>query len=225
MVIEPNFQPFPPMGNVLTPTKSDKDSAGIDFYSASTVTIPAKGKEIVSLGVSWNPEIVYQEGEHPVNIWLNIRSRSGMAFNKGLELTTAGVIDQGYTGEIKTIIYNTNNYEVKITLGDKIAQGIIEAIPVVSGVPTLSERKRGANGFGSSDDFEKENKEPKRLATKLKMSEITLGLLSQGYSEKEIGIAFLQEGNRILEPELVQTLSEEFAIALDKKMEKKISEF
>lgn len=61
----------------------------------------------------------------------------------------------GYDGEIKVIMFNTNNYTVDIKMGDKIAQAVL--CPVVNGkwvnlikVDSINNKERGANGFGST---------------------------------------------------------------------------
>jgi dUTP pyrophosphatase len=70
-------------------------------------------------------------------------------------LNSPGTIDQGYTGEIKVIIFNTTNSEVIIEKGQKIAQAVMT--PVVCGkwiqlvkVNDISNKDREHNGFGST---------------------------------------------------------------------------
>jgi dUTPase len=61
----------------------------------------------------------------------------------------------GYTGEIKVILFNTNNSEVTINKGMKIAQAVF--CPVMNGryinlnrVDEIKEKDRKDNGFGST---------------------------------------------------------------------------
>lgn len=61
----------------------------------------------------------------------------------------------GYTGEVKGILFNTNNYSVTITKGMKIAQAVL--CPVVNGKwvnllqqNQIKEKDRADNGFGST---------------------------------------------------------------------------
>ena len=67
-------------------------------------------------------------------------------------ITSTGLIDQGYTGEITVKLYNNGNRDYKVERGDKISQLVI--IPVlyesVELVDDLDESERGANGFGST---------------------------------------------------------------------------
>jgi dUTPase len=61
----------------------------------------------------------------------------------------------GYTGEIKAIIFNTNNSEYQIKKGQKVAQAVL--CPVVNGkwvylkeVEVLTNKDRSDRGFGST---------------------------------------------------------------------------
>jgi dUTP pyrophosphatase len=65
----------------------------------------------------------------------------------------AGVIDNGYTGEIKVALYNSTNNAFPIKYGDKIAQMVL--IPTVNftveeATEITSADGRGDNGFGST---------------------------------------------------------------------------
>jgi dUTP pyrophosphatase len=87
---------------------------------------------------------------------IQVRPKSGLAIKQGLTvLNTPGTVDQGYTGEIQVIIFNTNNTTVTIPKGMKIGQGVL--CPVVQGkyvsfenVQEIDEKDRGNNGFGST---------------------------------------------------------------------------
>jgi dUTP pyrophosphatase len=87
---------------------------------------------------------------------LQIRPKSGLAINKGLTvLNTPGTVDNGYTGEIKVILFNTNNYAVTVEKGTKIAQGVLcpvfygEFVNIIE-VEDVENGDRGDNGFGST---------------------------------------------------------------------------
>jgi dUTP pyrophosphatase len=79
-----------------------------------------------------------------------------LAIKQGLTvLNTPGTVDQGYTGEIQVIVFNTNNTTVTIQKGMKVAQAVL--CPVVQGkfvslekVEQIGEKDRGDNGFGST---------------------------------------------------------------------------
>jgi dUTP pyrophosphatase len=81
---------------------------------------------------------------------LLIRDRSSMAA-KGI-LTTGGVIDAGYRGEIQVLMTNLGKTVAELKAGEKIAQMI--PVPVLTGhvneVEILEESARAERGFGSS---------------------------------------------------------------------------
>lgn len=60
-----------------------------------------------------------------------------------------------YTGEVKVILFNVNNHQVKINKGMKIAQAVLTS--VVNGkwvqlnkLNGINDKDRGSNGFGST---------------------------------------------------------------------------
>ena len=87
---------------------------------------------------------------------IQVRSKSGLAINEGLfVLNSPGTVDSGYNGEIKVIIFNTNQHEYTIKKGTKIAQAVL--CPVASGMwvnlvetEKINDKERGSNGFGST---------------------------------------------------------------------------
>jgi dUTP pyrophosphatase len=51
----------------------------------------------------------------PQDFEIQVRSKSGLAINQGLMvLNSPGTVDEGYTGEIKVIIFNTNKLNLKL---------------------------------------------------------------------------------------------------------------
>jgi dUTP pyrophosphatase len=118
-----------------------------DLYSIEQITIPAFGRALVPTGIVL---------DIPEGFEVQIRSKSGLALNQGLMvLNSPGTIDQGYIGEIKVIIFNTNNHSVIIERGMKVAQAVLAN--VVSGkfvtlnkIENVDQKERGSNGFGST---------------------------------------------------------------------------
>jgi len=93
------------------------------------------------------------EARHPATgapLGLLVRDRSSMAA-KGI-VTTAGVIDAGYRGEILVLMTNLGEAVVELKPGEKIAQMI--PVPVLTGdveeVANLEDSARAEKGFGSS---------------------------------------------------------------------------
>jgi dUTP pyrophosphatase len=77
--------------------------------------------------------------------------RGGLAFNHSLT-TLAGVLDPGYRGELKVMLFNLGKTAYEVQPGERIAQLIITRIDRVEIEETdeLSETARGDKGFGSS---------------------------------------------------------------------------
>lgn len=79
-----------------------------------------------------------------------IKSKSGLNLNNGI--TCEGVVDAGYVGSIRAIMYNHGKHLVKFKAGDKITQLVIVPIatPRLNLVEELSDSERGDGGFGST---------------------------------------------------------------------------
>ena len=82
---------------------------------------------------------------------LQIRSRSGLAFNRGV-VAFHGTVDSDYTGEIKVLLFNFGREPVEIHAGDRIAQGALVRCEDIyfDAVDELPHSVRASNGFGSS---------------------------------------------------------------------------
>jgi dUTP pyrophosphatase len=124
-----------------------ESDSGFDLYSIEQITIPAFGRALVPTGIIL---------DIPEGFEVQIRSKSGLALNQGLMvLNSPGTIDQGYIGEIKIILFNTNNHQVIVERGMKVAQAVLAN--VVSGkfvtlnkIENVEQKERGSNGFGST---------------------------------------------------------------------------
>ena len=129
----------------ITPQYAHPTDSGLDLhYDGHPVTLPADAKLILSTGISI---------QLPPSTEAQIRSRSGLAAKQGLVvLNSPGTIDEGYTGEIKVILYNTGSEHVTINPGDKIAQMVICPMlrPWILEVDELEVTARGDKGFGST---------------------------------------------------------------------------
>jgi len=150
-MINPNFKCLTETAKL--PTMSYGDDAGIDFYSPVDVTINPKEFELVDLGVTWAPEFTQEVGVisyNNFNISLILKARSGLAVKENIEVSTGGVIDQGYRGHIKAKIINRSITTKYIKKGDKIVQGLIFIQPKLIGVEILEKGTRGGGGFGST---------------------------------------------------------------------------
>lgn len=130
--------------------KHDND-ADCDLHAAESATIKPGERRAITTAVAWLPP------KAPVGkkYVLIVKSRSGMAFNDNGEASNAGVVDEGYTGPIKVMIQNFGSKPIKIKLGDRFAQGIIQELPLVEiekgTIAELNKKSgRGAKGFGST---------------------------------------------------------------------------
>lgn len=129
------------------PSYAYPTDSGFDLHSVVDMNIPAFGRAMVPTGIS----VQFEEGYE-----IQVRPKSGLAIKQGLTvLNTPGTVDQGYTGEIQVIVFNTNNQNVEIKKGMKIAQAVL--CPVINGkyikfqeVDEIEKMDRGENGFGST---------------------------------------------------------------------------
>jgi|SRR5579872_1305919 len=121
------------------------EDLGYDLYAAESVSFAPRSGGIVPTGISI--ELTDASGK-PMGAL--VRDRSSMAVRR--IITTAGVIDSGYRGEIRIVMENLSDKPQEIHAGDKIANLI--PYPVLTGAikvtEELAESSRMAGGFGSS---------------------------------------------------------------------------
>ena len=124
------------------PEQALQGDLGYDVFADEDKWIEPGGFKLVSTGISVHNSS-YKYG-------FIIKDRSSVAM-KGL-FTHAGVIDAGYTGEIKVLFHNNSSTAIKLEKGDKIAQLVPQPVVnfEVEEVEELFETKRGKNGFGST---------------------------------------------------------------------------
>jgi len=131
----------------VNPEYAYSTDSGFDLYSTEEVYIDGLSRELISTGLHFDIPDGYE---------IQVRSKSGLALKQGLMvLNSPGTVDQGYTGEIKVIMFNTTNEKIKINKGQKIAQAVV--CPVVSGkwinlvkVKNIENKDRSEKGFGST---------------------------------------------------------------------------
>lgn len=145
------------------PTKNNFEDAGWDLYSVEDRVIPAGRVSMLNdqHPSNWhhdytaNEVTVVKTGIHvqiPKGYVGLIWDRSGMAIKNQVH-RVAGVIDSGYTGELMVGLTNFGWKDHEISSGDKIAQLILQEIPLHVTweiVNELDESNRGEKGFGSS---------------------------------------------------------------------------
>ena len=128
--------------NAKLPVRASTGAAGYDLAAAQTAVIPAYGKMLVKTGLSMSM---------PTGCYGRIAPRSGLALKKFIDVG-AGVVDEGYRGELGVILFNFGDEDFEINMGDKIAQLIFEKIktPTIVETDGLEETGRGDKGFGST---------------------------------------------------------------------------
>ena len=132
--------------DAILPERAHSNDAGADLFSIEEVTIGANSSTKVKTGIT----IALPENTAGF-VW----GKSSIE-TKGMKIM-AGVIDEGYRGEIIVCIFNLTNETQTLAKGRKIAQLIVKPVyyPTFSAVKELSESKRGAGGFGSTGHLSK----------------------------------------------------------------------
>ena len=133
--------------DAVTPKYNYESDSGFDLYSTEDIVVTGLGRCLVPTGLSFDIGTMHE---------IQVRSKSGLAINEGLfVLNSPGTVDNGYTGEVKAIIFNTNSTSVTIPKGMKVGQAVL--CPVVNGgwvdlqqTNKINEKERGSNGFGST---------------------------------------------------------------------------
>jgi len=122
--------------------------SGMDLRASDVATIPSKGMTVVSTGVRIQ---LPQEVGGDILIEAQIRPRSGLAAKHGV-FCNFGTVDNGYTGELKVIMFNLGDEDFNIAVGDRIAQLVIAKVEKVALMATnaLEETERGEDGLGST---------------------------------------------------------------------------
>jgi dUTP pyrophosphatase len=133
--------------DAINPKYNYPTDSGFDLHSLIDTEIQPFGRVLIPTGISLDIKDGFE---------VQVRSKSGLAIKHGLMvLNSPGTVDNGYTGEIQVIVFNTNNHIVTISKGMKVAQAVL--CPVVNGKwvnlvqqNKINEKDRGDNGFGST---------------------------------------------------------------------------
>jgi len=124
-----------------------ESDSGFDLYSTEDVVIEPFGRSLVPTGVKF---------DIPLGHEIQVRSKSGLALKQGLMvLNSPGTVDEGYTGEVKVIMFNTTQHSVMIEKGTKVAQAVLSRclpgkwVDLVK-VDVINNKDRNEKGFGST---------------------------------------------------------------------------
>ncbi|WP_252251282.1 dUTP diphosphatase [Clostridium sp. VAP52] len=157
--------------DAIIPRKSKKGDAGFDLFTLDDCIIDKHETIVIPTGISVQLE---------QNQEASVRPRSGITL-KGLEgakytsvdflkienecccaeiehncspyiRVIIGTLDSNYRGDIGIIVYNQEDYKVKIPAKTKLAQMVVSLISTdeVIIVDELDKSERGNKGFGSS---------------------------------------------------------------------------
>lgn len=123
------------------PKRAHKTDAGMDIMSRETMMVPAHCSATFSTGV----HIELPKGTAGV-----LKSKSGLHILN--DITSDGLIDEGYSGEIKVKLTNHGDRDYWVMSGDKISQLLV--VPVlyepIEVVKDIAAGERGEAGFGST---------------------------------------------------------------------------
>ena len=126
------------------PVRKHEDDAGADLASIESVTLGIGESRLISTGIAI---------ELPAHCLGYVTPRSGLAAKHGISIVNApGLIDTGYRGEIKICLINLGHELFHISIGDRIAQLVVQRYESTEFVETdsFSETERGDGGFGST---------------------------------------------------------------------------
>ena len=133
--------------DAVKPTKGHRTDACYDLYSVEEdFYLKPRERTLIKIGL-----II----EIPEGFEGQIRPRSGNANTKGLMVVNSpGTIDSGYRGEIRVILYNSDDMGHRISKGSKIAQLAIKKVYdfkfIEVEIDDLDKSDRGEGGFGST---------------------------------------------------------------------------
>ena len=127
--------------NSLPEYKKEGDS-GMDIRSSETIVVCRNETRIIHTGIYV---------EIPNGYEIQIRSRSGLAAKRGVfVLNEPGTIDSGYRGELGIILHNVGDDDFWVNKGDRIAQLVLQKVPMICWEATdeLSKTDREEGGIG-----------------------------------------------------------------------------
>lgn len=128
--------------DAVVPSQPKPGDAGYDLYASKQTTITTNRVGKVPTGIAI---------QIPEGYFAKIFDRSGF-FTNVMGSTGAGVIDNGYRGEIIVCMYNGTDMPITINKGEKFAQMVL--LPIVEfpveEVDSLEDSERGDAGFGST---------------------------------------------------------------------------
>ena len=131
--------------DAVLPRRAYEGDAGFDLASCEQVALEPGARAVVGTGIA----VAIPEGHAGL-----VLPRSGLAAQNGVSVVNSpGLIDEGYRGEVKVILLNTDaNERFLVEPGMRIAQLVVVPLPSVALVDAveLPPSRRGEGGLGSS---------------------------------------------------------------------------
>jgi dUTP diphosphatase len=131
--------------DAVVPVQAYPGDAGFDLAACERVELAPGARAVVGTGLA----VALPPGHAGFVV-----PRSGLAARHGLgKVNAPGVIDEGYRGEIKVILHNTDrSVPFVVEPGMRVAQLVVVELPRVElvEVDDLPGSERGAEGLGSS---------------------------------------------------------------------------
>jgi dUTP pyrophosphatase len=135
--------------DAVLPTRAHAGDAGLDLVAVEGATLaPGGGRATIGTGIA----VEVPDG------WAGlVCPRSGLAARHGIGVVNGpGVVDAGYRGEVRVVLYNSDPSEpFTIAAGDRIAQLVLTPVLLADVVEAteLTTAGRSEGGFGSTGGF------------------------------------------------------------------------
>lgn len=134
--------------DAIAPTRAYPGDAGFDLAACERVELEPGARAVVGTGLA----VALPPGHAGLVV-----PRSGLAARHGIgKVNAPGLIDEGYRGEIKVILHNTDRETpFVVEPGMRIAQLVVVELPGVAlvEVDELPASERGDAGLGSSGGY------------------------------------------------------------------------
>ncbi len=134
--------------DAIAPTRAYPGDAGFDLAACERVELEPGARAVVGTGLA----VALPPGHAGLVV-----PRSGLAARHGIgKVNAPGLIDEGYRGEIKVILHNTDRETpFVVEPGMRIAQLVVVELPGVALVEVveLPASERGDAGLGSSGGY------------------------------------------------------------------------
>lgn len=123
------------------PERAHGTDAGADIRTPIDVTVPARGSVIIDTGI---------HVQVPPHCAAMLKSRSGL--NLFHNIVGEGVIDEGFTNQIRVKLYNLGDEDYRFERGDKVIQLVLQLVPYpeFEQVDEIAGGERGDAGYGST---------------------------------------------------------------------------